>query len=85
MDQKTLAKIVIAAASVVVAFVSLNIVWWGLNPIVPTDVRIIETLDRNRDSLLSIDGVVGAGIARNETDNSIAGIAVYVDDYTTDV
>jgi len=85
MDRKTLAKIVIAAALIVVAFVSFSIVWWGLNPIVPSDVRIIEILDRNRESLLSIDGVVGAGIARNETDNSITGIVVYVEDNMTNV
>jgi len=80
MDKKTLAKIAKVAALIVVAFVFLTVIWWGLNPFVPTDVRIVEILDRNRDDLLSIDGVIGAGIARSESDKSIIGIAVYVTD-----
>jgi len=85
MDRKTLAKIAMVAALIVVAFVSFFAFWWGLNPIVPTDVKIVEILDRNRDVLLNIDGVVGAGIARSEIDNSITGIAVYVEDDMTNV
>ncbi|CEG12865.1 hypothetical protein MSIBF_A2830004 [groundwater metagenome] len=35
---------------------------------------------RGYESLLSIDGVVGAGIARNESNNYIIGITIYVED-----
>jgi len=45
----------------------------------PTDVKIVEVLEENSESLLSLVGVVGAGIARDEN-NHIVGIAVYVDD-----
>jgi len=85
MNRKTLAKIALAVALIVVAFVSFIVIWWDLNPIVPTDAKIVEVLDRNRDDLLSIDGVIGAGIARNASDSSIIGIAVYVEDDMTDV
>jgi len=44
----------------------------------PTDVKIVEILEENRGKLLSLLGVVGAGIARDEN-NHIIGIAVYVD------
>jgi len=48
----------------------------------PTDVKIIEILHENEDDLLNIDGVIGAGIARDEN-NYIIGIAVYVEDNMT--
>jgi hypothetical protein len=63
----------------------LSVILWMLNPIVPTDVKIHHTLDENQDFLLSIDGVIGAGIARNSSNNYIIGIAVYVEDNMTDV
>jgi len=85
MDKKTLMKIGAAVAVGVVAFVFLDIVWFSLNPIAPTDTRIIEILERNKNELLSIEGVIGAGIARSESDNSIVGIAVYVEDDVTNV
>lgn len=50
----------------------------------PTDTKIIDILGENREELLSIDGVVGAGIARDE-DNHIIGIAVYVEDDMTEI
>lgn len=50
----------------------------------PTDIKIIDILDVNREELLSIDGVVGAGIARDE-DNHIIGIAIYVEDDVTEL
>lgn len=50
---------------------------------IPTDIRIISILKENEKNLLSIEGVVGAGIARNESNNYIIGIAVYVDDGVT--
>ncbi len=43
--------------------------------IVPTDTKIVKILEENEKMLLGIDGVVGAGIARDEY-NAIAGIAV---------
>lgn len=49
----------------------------------PADVRILEILDENRENLLSVVGVVGAGIARDEN-NHILGIAVYVEDNLAD-
>jgi len=51
--------------------------------ITPTDTKIVKILEENEKMLLSIDGVVCAGIARNE-DNSIAGIAVYIEDTVDD-
>jgi hypothetical protein len=63
----------------------LSVILWMLNPIVPTDVKIHYTLDENKDLLLSIDGVIGAGIARNSSNNYIIGIAVYAEDNITDV
>ena len=47
--------------------------------ITPADVKIIEILKNNRENLLRVVGVVGAGIARDEK-NHIIGIAVYVED-----
>jgi hypothetical protein len=58
---------------------------WVLNPIVPTDVQIIGILNENKNLLLSIDGVVGAGIARNTSDNHIIGINVYVEGNMTNI
>ena len=45
----------------------------------PADVKIVEVLEENKGKILSLLGVVGAGIARDEN-NYIIGIAVYVDD-----
>lgn len=63
--------------ALVVAFGLFYIIAWSLNPIIPTDTKIIKILEENEESLLSIEGVVGAGIARDEN-NHIIGIAVYV-------
>ena len=52
--------------------------------ITPTDTRIVDILYKNKETLLSIDGVVGAGIARDKN-NYIMGIAVYVEDNMTDI
>lgn len=52
--------------------------------IMPKDTRIIDILDENREELLGIEGVVGAGIARDEN-NYIIGIAVYVEDDVTEI
>ena len=47
--------------------------------VTPTDTKIVVIILENKDKLLDIDGVVGAGIAKNENNASI-GIAVYVED-----
>ena len=49
----------------------------------PTDTKIVQILYENEASLLNIQGVVGAGIARDEN-NYIIGIAVYVEDDISD-
>jgi len=51
----------------------------------PTDTKIVKILEENKNDLLGIDGVIGAGIARNESNNYIIGIAVYVEDNMTNV
>jgi hypothetical protein len=82
-------KLAIIIGSLVVLVVGtifvLSVTLWMLNPIVPTDVKIHHTLEENQDVLLSIDGVIGAGIARNSSNNHIIGIAVYVEDNFTEV
>jgi len=59
------------------------VILFTISPIVPTDTKIVQILDKNKNNLLGIDGVIGAGIARNENDNSIVGIAIYVEDNMT--
>ena len=70
---------------IVGAFFLVIYIGFMVNPIVPADVKIFNTLSENKDALLNIDGVVGAGIARNSSDNHILGIAVYVEDNSTAV
>jgi len=49
----------------------------------PTDKMIIEILEENRDNLLSIVGIIGAGIARDTcSNNHIIGITIYLDNMT---
>lgn len=79
MDRKLL-----IAAGVLAVFAIAGIVFVTRIGIRPTDTKIIDILDVNREELLSIDGVVGAGIARDE-DNHIIGIAVYVEDGVTEI
>jgi len=82
-------KLAIIIGSLVVLVIGtiflLSVILWMLNPIVPTDVKIHYTLKENQDFLLSIDSIIGAGIARNSSNNHIIGIAVYVEDNITDV
>jgi hypothetical protein len=75
----------ILAVLVVGALVFLSVLMFTINPIVPTDTEIVQILENNKNALLGIDGVVGAGIARNESDNYIIGIAIYVEDGMTNV
>ena len=83
-NQKILIGIGILGA-LVVAFGLFYIIAWSLNPIMPTDTKIVKILEENEESLLSIDGVIGAGIARNESNNYIIGIVVYVEDEMTGI
>lgn len=53
--------------------------------IYPTDVKIIDTLYEHEEFLLGIDGVIGAGIRRNESNNHIIGIAVWVEENMTNI
>jgi hypothetical protein len=79
--------VLIAGASAVFvtcAFLLLSFTMLSLNPIIPTDAKIYDTVNENKDLLLNISSVVGAGIARNSTDNHILGIAVYIADNATD-
>jgi len=86
LNKKLLIVIIgVLVALVIGALLLLSVIMVMINPIVPTDVKIYDTLDENKDSLLSIDGVIGAGIARNSSNNYIIGIAVYVEDNMTDV
>jgi hypothetical protein len=83
LSRKRLAALITAGSLAVIGgFFLFVIVGFLLNPIVPADTKIIDTIIANRDSLLSVDGVVGAGIERNQTNNYIIGIAVYVDNNT---
>ena len=52
--------------------------------ITPTDTKIIDLLDENKQNLLNIVGFAGAGIARDEN-NYITGIAVYVEGNLTNI
>ena len=82
---RLVAIIGISAVLVIGIFLLLVVVLLTLNPIVPTDVKIYNTLDENKIFLLNIDGVLGAGIARNSSNNHIIGIVVYVEDNMTNV
>lgn len=55
------------------------------NPIYPTDVKIIDTLIVNKDFLLSNSEIIGAGIARNSSNNHIIGISLFVKDTPTNI
>ena len=84
MNRKLLITIGILVV-VVGAFVFFSVIGFMINPITPTDTKIVNILFENEDYLLSIEGVIGAGIARNESNNYIIGIAVYVEDDMTNV
>jgi hypothetical protein len=85
MNRRLLITIGVLAVLVVGAFVFSIVIWFIINPIVPTDTKMVDILLENESYLLGIDGVVGAGIARNESNNYIIGIVVYVEDDMTNV
>jgi hypothetical protein len=72
----------IVALSVILIMVA-SFMFLALSDRRPTDTRIVDILHENEATLLSIEGVVGAGIARDEM-NHITGIAIYVEDSATD-
>lgn len=55
----------------------------ALIDITPTDTKIVHLLEENKQSLLAVVGVVGAGIARDNS-NRITGIVVYIEGNLTD-
>lgn len=75
--------VIMGISVVLIAVVIAGFILFVQNDMTPTDTKIIQALDENEESLLSIEGVVGAGIARDEN-NHIIGIAVYVEDDMTD-
>lgn len=85
MNRRLLITIGVLAVLVVGAFVFLNVIGFMINPIVPADTKIVDALFENEAYLLGIDGVIGAGIARNESNNYIIEIVVYVGDNMTSV
>lgn len=72
-------RLTIAFLAVLMIF---GILYVALIGITPTDMKVIDLLNENERNLLSLAGVVGAGIARDENDH-IIGIVVYVDDNMT--
>ncbi len=85
MNRRLLIVIGVLAVLGVGAFLFFCVIGFMINPIIPTDTKIVDTFFENEAYLLGIDGVIGAGIARNESNNYIIGIAVYVEDNMTDV
>ncbi len=77
-------KKLLIVIGILVVLVIAGIVFVTQLGITPTDTKIVQILDKNKENLLSIDGIIGAGIARDE-DNHIIGIAVYVEDNTPNV
>lgn len=75
----SMSKKFLAAVGVFIVLLVAGVVYLTSFNIHPTDEKIVDILLENEEDLLSIEGVVGAGIARNE-DNHIIGIAVYVED-----
>ncbi len=85
MNKKRKLTLAVGVSVLAVTVFLLFIVIMALaNPIYPTDARIIDTLNQNKAAILSNPSVLGAGIARNSTNNHIVGIAVYVADNVTD-
>lgn len=64
-------------------FVALGLFFITQIGIEPLDVKVVRVIQENREKLLSLFGVVGAGIARDQS-NRIIGVMVYLDDNLTD-
>lgn len=78
MDKKLWVPIGMLAIAIV------GIIFVSQVGVMPTDTKIIDLLHENKQSLLNVIGIVGAGIARDEN-NYIIGIAVYVEGNLTDI
>jgi len=76
-------KLLVAVGISAILIVVASFIFFTLSDRTPTDTKIVDILYENEATLLNIEGVVGAGIARDEK-NCIIGIAVYVEDSMTD-
>jgi len=70
---------ILKVLGIIAIIAALVLIYISQISVKPVDVRIVETLEENKGRLLGITGVVGAGIARDES-NRIIGISIYVDD-----
>lgn len=68
--------IVIVVLLAIIIIISIFLIQFGITP---QDTKIIKILELNKDKILNIEGVVGAGINMNK-DNNIVGIVIYVED-----
>jgi hypothetical protein len=75
--------VIMGISAILITLVVAGFILSTKNDMTPTDTKIVQVLFENEESLLSIGGVVGAGIARDEK-NYIVGIAVYVEDNMSD-
>jgi len=83
MKTNKIRKRLLVFVGVSAILVAVSFIVFTLNDRTPTDTKIVQILHENEASLLDIEGVVGAGIARDEQ-NYIIGIAVYVEDSMPD-
>ncbi|MFH1583955.1 MAG: hypothetical protein ABIA56_02400 [Actinomycetota bacterium] len=68
--------IVIVVLLTIIIIISIFLIQFGITP---QDTKIIKILELNKDKILGIEGVVGAGININK-DNNIVGIVIYIED-----
>jgi len=74
--------VMVTISAVLIALVVAGIISFTQNDMTPTDTKIVQILYDNKETLLNIEGVAGAGIACDES-NYIIGIAVYIEDNMT--
>ena len=72
-------KIIAYAIVVFVVLIIIVSIFLIQFSITPQDTKKIKIIELNKDKILDIEGVVGAGINMNE-DNSSASIIIYVED-----
>jgi len=85
MKTKKISKrllVMVTISAVLIALVVAGIISFTQNDMTPTDTKIVQILYENKETLLNIEGVAGAGIAYDES-NHIIGIAVYIEDNMT--
>jgi len=68
--------IVIVVLLAIIIIISIFLIQFGITP---QDTKIIKILELNKDKILNIEGVVGAGIKMNE-DSRSTSIIIYVED-----